>query len=77
SDKTPKNSLFKLSSKISVVLSERYESNGDPGLVSSGNGDYGGKSYLSDKTPKNSLFKLSSKISVVLTPLTNILAYPL
>ncbi|MDQ0461324.1 YHS domain-containing protein [Clostridium sardiniense] len=27
------------------VLSEKYESNGDPGSVSSGEGDYGGKSY--------------------------------
>lgn len=27
------------------VLSEKYESNGDPGSVSSGVGDYGGKSY--------------------------------
>ncbi|WP_024615527.1 SH3 domain-containing protein [Clostridium sp. Ade.TY] len=27
------------------VLSEKYESNGDPGCVSSGEGDYGGKSY--------------------------------
>lgn len=27
------------------ILSEKYESNGDPGCVSSGEGDYGGKSY--------------------------------
>ncbi|MGG7077026.1 SH3 domain-containing protein [Clostridium sardiniense] len=27
------------------ILSEKYESNGDPGSVSSGEGDYGGKSY--------------------------------
>lgn len=27
------------------VLSERYESNGDPGCISTGAGDYGGKSY--------------------------------
>ncbi|NGU67721.1 SH3 domain-containing protein, partial [Clostridium perfringens] len=27
------------------VLSEKYESNGDPGCISSGEGDYGGKSY--------------------------------
>lgn len=27
------------------VLSEKYESNGDPGLISTGVGDYGGKSY--------------------------------
>jgi hypothetical protein len=27
------------------VLSERYESNGDPGCISTGEGDYGGKSY--------------------------------
>lgn len=27
------------------VLSEKYESNGDPGCISSGQGDYGGKSY--------------------------------
>ncbi|MBZ6006496.1 DUF4214 domain-containing protein [Paraclostridium bifermentans] len=34
-----------LNNEFLGVLSERYESNGDPGLVSSGNGDYGGKSY--------------------------------
>ena len=27
------------------VISEKYESNGDPGLISTGSGDYGGKSY--------------------------------
>lgn len=39
-------SLLALNSKIRYnVLSEKYESNGDPGCVSSGSGDYGGVSY--------------------------------
>jgi hypothetical protein len=39
------------------VLSERYESNGDPGCISTGGGDLGGKSY--------GAWQLSSKMGAV------------